>query len=221
MFKSTYTSHYSQNKKVFMDFFDELEGYYNDGKNIDLEQLVQEFFETVMIKMFEIVTSQTYSADFTGCLTKRMDELKAFGDVPAQLKTQIKKSFVIARTFTQALEVGRDVATELGKISATVECQKHLVKMSYCSWCKPQYVSLKPCNAYCVDVYKHCLYDLEQVDPYWDAYLKALVDITPKFVGPMSIENVLGELHMKISTGIMSFQDRLFKDAPKVTFSAI
>lgn len=214
MFKETYTSHYDNNKKVFMDLFVELDRYY-DGRNSDLKQVVNGFFQKVMIKMLEIFTSKNYAPSFVECVTKHMDELKLFGDIPEQLKTQVSRAFVVARTFAQALEIGKDVGSELGRISATVECRRHIVEMSYCSWCKAQH-SLKPCNGLCVDVYKHCLFDLTQVNPHWDAYLKALGDILAKFVGPLSIENVLGELHMKISTGIMNYQEVLLKDKDKV-----
>lgn len=45
-----------------------------------------------------------------------MKELKPFGDVPKKLSVQVKRSFVATRTFTQALNVGRDVIVKMQSV---------------------------------------------------------------------------------------------------------
>ncbi len=45
-----------------------------------------------------------------------MKELKPFGDVPKKLSVQVKRSFVATRTFTQALNVGRDVIAKMQSV---------------------------------------------------------------------------------------------------------
>lgn len=45
-----------------------------------------------------------------------MKDLKPFGDVPKKLSVQVKRSFVATRTFTQALNVGRDVVSKMQSV---------------------------------------------------------------------------------------------------------
>lgn len=50
------------------------------------------------------------------CVNTHMKELKPFGDVPKKLSVQVKRSFVATRTFTQALNVGRDVIAKMQSV---------------------------------------------------------------------------------------------------------
>ena len=50
------------------------------------------------------------------CVNTHMKDLKPFGDVPKKLSVQVKRSFVATRTFTQALNVGRDVVSKMQSV---------------------------------------------------------------------------------------------------------
>ncbi len=50
------------------------------------------------------------------CVNTHMKELKPFGDVPKKLSVQVKRSFVATRTFTQALNTGRDVIAKMQSV---------------------------------------------------------------------------------------------------------
>ena len=49
-----------------------------------------------------------------------MKDLKPFGDVPKKLSVQVKRSFVATRTFTQALNVGRDVVSKMQSVCINI-----------------------------------------------------------------------------------------------------
>lgn len=51
------------------------------------------------------------------CVSKHMDDLNPFGDVPKKLSIQIKRSFVATRTFVHALSVASDAARNLHNVS--------------------------------------------------------------------------------------------------------
>jgi len=53
------------------------------------------------------------------CVNTHMKELKPFGDVPKKLSMEVKRSFVATRTFTQALNTGRDVVTKMQSVCHT------------------------------------------------------------------------------------------------------
>ncbi len=65
--------------------------------------------------LFVVVVSFP-SVRYLICVNTHMKELKPFGDVPKKLSVQVKRSFVATRTFTQALNVGRDVIAKMQSV---------------------------------------------------------------------------------------------------------
>lgn len=117
MFVRTYGLLYQQNSAVFTDLFRDLKGYYK-GHDINLLDALDNFFSTLMQKMFQLMNAQyTFTQEYLQCVTERMDDLKPFGDVPQKLSMQVKRAFVAARTFVQGLAIGRDVILAVSKVS--------------------------------------------------------------------------------------------------------
>ena len=121
MFVKTYGLLYQQNSHVFTDLFDDLRNYYK-GSNVDLMRALDKFFETLMQKMFQLLNSQyVFDEAYLQCITEHMEELQPFDTVPQKLSVQVKRAFVAARTFAQALAVGRDVILAASKVRLTME----------------------------------------------------------------------------------------------------
>lgn len=116
MFVRTYGLLYQQNAYIFTDLFEDLRSYYK-GKDVNLLDVLDNFFERLLEKMFVLLHS-SYSFDNTylECITDKMDELKPFKDVPQKLSIQVKRAFIAARTFVQGLAVGRDVVLAVSKV---------------------------------------------------------------------------------------------------------
>ena len=57
MFTKTYGIIYEQNSYVFTDFFKELEKYYSKGQ-VDLTEVMDDFFTTLYQKMFTVLNAQ-------------------------------------------------------------------------------------------------------------------------------------------------------------------
>lgn len=75
------------------------------------------FFKKLFSKMFELLSvPHKFSDQYLDCVTSQMQNLKPFGDTPGKLSTQVKRSFVAARTFVQGLAIGRDVILEVLKV---------------------------------------------------------------------------------------------------------
>ncbi len=120
LFVRTYGPLYVQHSQVFEDLFENLKGYYY-GVDVDLVQVMDDFFVVLMQKMFKLLNPQyNYNDEFWGCMTQYMDDLKPFGEVPAKLTTQVKRAFIAARTFVQGLAIGRDVVIRVSKVSIGV-----------------------------------------------------------------------------------------------------
>lgn len=123
MFKRTYRKLYMQNSGVFQDLFTELKRYYTGG-NVNLEEMLNDFWSRLLEHMFQLLNSQYhFSDDYLECISKHMEQLKPFGDVPRKLKAQINRAFIAARTFVQGLMVGREVANRVAKVSLSVSLQ--------------------------------------------------------------------------------------------------
>ncbi|XP_048589103.1 glypican-6 [Nematostella vectensis] len=207
LYIKTYGVFYQKNAQVFVDLFQELNKYY-DGKNMDLSQVMNNFFANLMKQMFQLMnTKYTFSKPFLDCVTEYMDDLQPFGEQKNTLSVQLKRSFVTARTFAQALSVGHSVIKQLQTLSASKDCQVELAKMTYCSWCKGK-TDMKPCNALCTDVYKSCLSDMRDLAIPWDNFVSTLLEATIQLEGPFSIENVIVPIGVKISFAIMNYQEK-------------
>jgi hypothetical protein len=116
MFVKTYGLLYQQNSHVFTSLFQDLRSYYK-GKDMSLTSALEHFFKRLFSKMFELLSvPHKFSDQYLDCVTSQMENLKPFGDVPGKLSTQVKRSFVAARTFVQGLAIGRDVIMEVLKV---------------------------------------------------------------------------------------------------------
>lgn len=116
MFLRTYGLLYEQNSFVFTSLFDDLRNYYK-GANMNLQETFDSFFTTLLQKLYELLHAQSVDEQYVSCLSEHMVSLKPFGDIPERLSLQVRRSFVATRSFTQGLMTGRDVATELLRVS--------------------------------------------------------------------------------------------------------
>ncbi|MEE6496640.1 hypothetical protein FKM82_002446 [Ascaphus truei] len=170
MFVRTYGRLYMQNSELFKDFFVELKKYYVGG-NVNLEEMLSDFWERLLERMFRLVNPQYHFTDeYLECVSKYTDQLKPFGDVPRKLKLQVTRAFVAARTFAQGLAVARDVVNKVSAVNPTPQCVRAMMKMTYCSSCRGL-VLVKPCNNYCLNVMKGCLANPGDLDTEWNNFI--------------------------------------------------
>ena len=83
MFVTTYGLLYQQNSHVFRDLFTDLRSYYRGTNGIILSDALDNFFATLLQKMFQLLNAQYYLDElYLACVSNTMDELQPFGDVP-------------------------------------------------------------------------------------------------------------------------------------------
>ncbi|XP_076858047.1 glypican-6b isoform X2 [Brachyhypopomus gauderio] len=207
MFVRTYGKPYMQNAEVFQGLFAELKRYYTGG-NVNLGEMLSDFWTRLLERMFQLLNSEyVITEDYLDCISKYMDELKPFGDVPKKLKSQVTRAFVTARTFVQGLMVGREVANRLSKVSMSLACVKTFTRMLYCPYCAGL-LTAKPCRHYCLSVLRGCVASQADLDPEWRHYIDAMLLLTEKLEGPFNIESVMEPIDVKISEAIMNMQDK-------------
>ncbi|XP_068178340.1 glypican-6a isoform X2 [Antennarius striatus] len=215
MFTRTYGKLYMQNLEVFQDLFTELKRYYTGG-NVNLEEMLNDFWSRLLERMFQLLNSQYhFTDDYLECVSKYTDQLKPFGDVPRKLKAQVTRAFIAARTFVQGLMVGREVANRVSKVNVVPACVRALTKMLYCSYCRGM-PGLKPCHNYCHNVMRGCLANQADLDAEWNLFIDAMLLVADRLEGPFNIEAVVEPVDIKISEAIMTMQDNSMQVSAKV-----
>ncbi|KAF6725429.1 Glypican-6 [Oryzias melastigma] len=215
MFTRTYGKLYMQNSEVFQDLFTELKRYYTGG-NVNLEEMLNDFWSRLLERMFQLLNSQYhFTDDYLECIGKIADVLKPFGDVPRRLKVQVTKAFIAARTFVQGLMVGREVANRVAKVNVAPACVRALTKMLYCPYCRGM-AGLKPCHNYCHNVMRGCLANQADLDSEWNLFIDAMLLVANRLEGPDNIEAVIDPVDIKISEAIITMQENSMQVSAKV-----
>lgn len=215
MFVKTYGRLYMQNSELFKDLFEELKRYYVVG-NVNLEEMLNDFWARLLERMFRLVNSQYHFTDeYLECVSKYTEQLKPFGDVPRKLKLQVTRAFVAARTFAQGLAVARDVVSKVSVVNPTAQCTHALLKMIYCSHCQGL-VTVKPCYNYCSNIMRGCLANQGDLDFEWNNFIDAMLMVAERLEGPFNIESVMDPIDVKISDAIMNMQENSVQVSQKV-----
>ncbi|XP_060754422.1 glypican-6a isoform X2 [Neoarius graeffei] len=215
MFVRTYGNLFMQNSEIFEDLFSELRRYYTGG-NVNLEEMLGDFWARLLEKMFQLLNSQfSFTDEYLECVSKYTDQLKPFGDTPRKLKLQITRALAAARTFVQGLMVGREVANRVAKVNVSPGCSKALTRMLYCPYCGG-FVDLKPCRSYCQNVMKGCLANQADLDPEWNVFIDSMLLVAERLKGPFNIEAVMEPIDLKISEAIMTMQENSIQVSAKV-----
>ncbi|KAJ7407818.1 Glypican-4 [Willisornis vidua] len=215
MFVRTYGRLYMQNSELFKDLFVELKRYYVGG-NVNLEEMLNEFWARLLERMFRLVNPQYHFTDeYLECVSKYTEQLKPFGDVPRKLKLQVTRAFVAARTFAQGLAVARDVVSKVSAVNPTPQGTRALLKMMYCPYCRGL-VSVKPCYNYCFNVMRGCLANQGDLDTEWNIFIDSMLLVAERLEGPFNIETVMDPIDVKISDAIMNMQENSMQVSQKV-----
>lgn len=207
MFKRTYGVIYEQNAYLFTDLFKELENYYARG-TVNLEDAMDNFFNTLYQKMFTVMNSQyEFDDKYLECVGDHMKEMSPFGDVPQKLSVQIKRSFVATRAFSQSLNVAADVLKNMQNLRSSPECAAALTRMTACPSCSGIPGNVLACVDMCANVMKGCLAQHAALDVDWNHFVEVVDKVADRLLGPFNIEMVVEPIDIKISEAIMNFQE--------------
>ena len=118
MFVKTYGLLYQQNSDIFVDLFRNLHRYFKGLGAVDVSVALEEFFSRLMQRIFILLNAQhDFDENYLNCISDNVDKIKPFGDVPASLIRQIKRSFIAAKTFVHGLAVGCNAIDAISKVS--------------------------------------------------------------------------------------------------------
>lgn len=207
MFVKTYGLLYQQNSDIFVDLFRNLHRYFKGLGAVDVSVALEEFFSRLMQRIFILLNAQhDFDENYLNCISDNVDKIKPFGDVPASLIRQIKRSFIAAKTFVHGLAVGCNAIDAISKVRMTDRCIREVTQMLHCSQCSG-FPCARPCQAFCQGVTSKCLQLLyTDLSENWIIFIDELVKVAERLEGPFNIENVVDPIEVKISEAIMNFQ---------------
>jgi len=106
---------YIQHAPIFHALFSTLEDYYDNGRD-SLEDKLNEFFEILTKKMFEVLNAQyDFDDTYLSCATVVINE-KQGGDLHRQIVSSLRRSFVATRALAQGLYEADRVLTNIQKV---------------------------------------------------------------------------------------------------------
>ncbi|KRX89705.1 Glypican-4 [Trichinella pseudospiralis] len=217
MFVKTYGVLYEQNSDLFVSLFENLTQFYEQQRRdgpaapavgVNLDLVLDRFYENLYRRMFHIL-NQPYQLDdsYWQCMSRQMQQLQPFGQVPDKMKMQVHRAFSAARTFIHALTIGSEVISDMLEMPVSTSCISQLTQMLYCPHCQ-RATGPKPCDGFCVNIVSGCLASYVTFDRLWNEYLDHLLQLLERLEGPYNIETVINPIDIQISEAIMIFQDK-------------
>jgi len=209
LFAITYGDLYKNNSEIFMNLFDEMKTYYEDGSMTSEtdETVFDAFFMKMFQRVFEL-SNPTYEfdQDYISCVGQERNSM----ELPKNLANRVQRALVSAKSFVDALRLGDEITAKLSKFDPTEECSRTLTRMSYCQTCHDM-SHVRPCQHHCQNVMSGCLKDISAVNQVWQQYLSIVEEMLTRLQSPFNIESVLEPFDVRVSEVAMLLQER--KDA--------
>ncbi|XP_068593918.1 glypican-1b [Cebidichthys violaceus] len=199
---------YSQNSQVFSDLYTDLRHYYR-GSNVNLEEVLNEFWAKLLEKLFFQANKQYYiGEDYLECVSKQIETLRPFGETPRGMKTMVTRTFVAARSFVQGLVISGDVVRKVSQVQLSQECMRAMMRMTYCPHCRGM-ASARPCANYCSNVMKGCLANQADLNTEWRHLAETMMQVAGRFHGPSGVDSMFLSLPSRISEAMSTMMENI------------
>ncbi|XP_074003709.1 glypican-3 [Numenius arquata] len=207
MFRTHYQSMGPRALKFVGELFTDV-SLYILGSDISVNDMINEFFDSLFPLVYSRLINPGFpdpSVEMTECLRAARRDLKAFGNYPKLMMTQVSKSLQATRVFLQALNLGIEVINTTDHLKFSKDCGRALLKMWYCSHCQGLLLA-KPCAGYCSVVMQGCLTGVVEIDKHWREYIGSLEGLTKGMRGIYDMEHVLLNLFSAVRDAILYVQ---------------
>lgn len=207
MFRNHYQSMGTRALKFVGELFTDV-SLYILGSDISVNDMINEFFDSLFPLVYSHLINPGFpdpSVEMTECLRAARRDLKAFGNYPKMMMTQVSKSLQATRVFLQALNLGIEVINTTDHLKFSKDCGRALLKMWYCSHCQGLLMA-KPCVGYCGAVMHGCLAGVVEIDHHWREYISSLEGLTKGMHGIYDMEHVLLNLFSLVRDAVVYVQ---------------
>lgn len=205
--KSIYGYSYIENKQPFTIFFDQLRAYMKGGPDT-VADVTRSLFENIAARVYVLImTNYDIGEQYLACVKQQLAVLRPLGQVPDRVGQEFTRAFVTARRFLLGLAALREAVQSAPTIRLTDQCQKARLRAQYCAWCDGQ-AGVQPCYGLCAKVMADCLAPLDPLAEPFDQLVGELARLADKVEGANNLYQVLHQLGLRISGGIMDMQER-------------
>uniref|UniRef100_H3DCU1 Glypican-1 n=1 Tax=Tetraodon nigroviridis TaxID=99883 RepID=H3DCU1_TETNG len=199
---------YVQTAQVFSDLYTDLRRYYR-GSKINLEEVLNEFWVKLLEKLLYHRNKQSLiGEDDLECLSKQMETLRPFGDIPRAIKVSVTRAILAARSFVQGLAVSGEVVRRVSQARLSQDCMRAIMKMTYCPHCRGM-SSARPCSNYCTNVMKGCLANQADLNIEWRNLADTMIQVADHLHGTDSVEDAIKTLPSSISDAMVTMMENM------------
>lgn len=194
---------YVQNAQVFSDLYADIKRYYR-GSKINLEEVLNEFWVRLLEKLLYHANKQSLiGEDDLECVSKQMETLRPFGDIPRAIKVSVTHTILAARSFVQGLAISGEVVRKVSQARLSQDCMRAIMKMTYCPHCRGM-ASARPCANYCTNVMKGCLANQADLNTEWRHLADTMMQVADHLHGPSGVEDRIRTLPGSISDAMFT-----------------
>ncbi|XP_009997994.1 PREDICTED: glypican-3 [Chaetura pelagica] len=218
MFRTHYKSMGPRALKFVGELFTDV-SLYILGSDISVNDMINEFFDSLFPLVYSHLMNPGFpepSLEMTECLRAARRDLKAFGNYPKVMMTQVSKSLQATRVFLQALNLGIEVINTTDHLKFSKDCGRALLKLWYCPHCQGLLLA-KPCATSCSLVMQGCLAGALEIDQHWREYLGGLEGLAKGMRGIYDMEHVLLSLFSQVREAVVHVQKNAGKLSPALS----
>lgn len=189
--------------------FDQLEDSIQNHK-INFTSVVLQFLRDSFPPLFQYGTGEAnrYSKQFEKCLKDKLNFKQIYGANPYKIAVDIEKIIKPMQMFLKGLAFSEKSISEAKQLYFTKGCSKILLQMSYCSLCDGEDSSIKPCEAYCIDVLKNCLVTSGKLQKQWSLLYDAM-DNLALGLSTHNVQEKLFHIYSRLSMAVIQVMPQI------------
>ncbi|KAI6226596.1 Glypican domain containing protein [Aphelenchoides besseyi] len=212
MFSTTYGHFYSNNAKIFNDFFDELDEQFavDDQPRSAVKTALGSLFRKIFITEFSLLNPMRQVSDTERhCMTRIQTHMRPFGQIPTKIATQLDRSFATWKSVVNTLEKTSILLINVAdRLQLSSECTGALVRLRECHVCSGVSVETRPCLGFCLNVLRGCFAEVAELESQWEELIDALQLLAPRLKGASNPYLSMAPIPVQISEAIMLFQEK-------------
>ncbi|KAI6206172.1 hypothetical protein M3Y94_00876900 [Aphelenchoides besseyi] len=196
MFSTTYGHFYSNNAKIFNDFFDELDEQFavDDQPRSAVKTALGSLFRKIFITEFSLLNPMRQVSDTERhCMTRIQTHMRPFGQIPTKIATQLDRSFATWKSVVNTLE---KTSILLINVADRLQLSSELS------------VETRPCLGFCLNVLRGCFAEVAELESQWEELIDALQLLAPRLKGASNPYLSMAPIPVQISEAIMLFQEK-------------
>ncbi|KAK3733922.1 hypothetical protein QZH41_009584 [Actinostola sp. cb2023] len=184
-------------------FFNQVEDSL-ENQDINITNIVLQFLRDSFPPLFNYATGQSkrFSNQYGKCLKDKVNNVQLFGSIPYRIATTVESVIKPMQIFLRGFTFAGKVIDSGKQLNFTKGCYPILLQMTFCSMCRGEDSSVKPCEGYCIDVLKNCLMTTVQLQKEWSMFFDAMDNLATGLSRSL-IKETLNQVYADLSFAVV------------------